>query len=565
MMKKLADKKKRILAWGLLAVALLANLLYWGSRKEGYYCDELYSYHFVCQVDYPSINGGKDGQPWLDAWHTPEFFMDYFTITPEEAFDLAGTSECIRLDVHPPIYYLLLEMVCSVAAFVLPGVFSKWFGIFLNLGFFVLTIGSLYALGKRMLGSEKWAMASCALYGFSVGAVSTVVFIRMYMIFTFTCVLFSYWNILLWEKLWKGERRGIWRIYAALAATTVLGILNHYYFFLYAFFTCAALWGCALLQKNFRFALEYALVMAGGILGSYLLWPEMLRDILTDYRGVEAFDNLRESQNFAAALQEYTDIIASGLFGGRIGMGVLTLLLALLLLARVLFAYWDVRQVRTQEGIQYLAERKAEQKRMEVWVDIKDLFWVQLVAAAVCYVLLVVKIAPYRIDRYVFNVYPALALALVYVGKRLSFGLRGRRTVVTVMTGAMGFLILAGYWSPGVNYLYKGTEEKLQTVENHSHLPAFYVTDANSRYRVCGDSFFLSKAQHIYPVKEEGIRGLSEALEELGASGATQFLVYIDQNFMDEGSILNAVKEELGVEGERRLFRTQYSTVYVVE
>ena len=202
---------------------------------------------------------------------------------------------------------------------------------------------------------------------------------------------------------------------------------------------------------------------------------------------------------------------------------------------------------------------------MEVWVDIKDLFWVQLVAAAVCYVLLVVKIAPYRIDRYVFNVYPALALALVYVGKKLSFGLRGRKTAVTAMAGAMGFLILAGYWSPGVNYLYKGTEEKLQTVENHSHLPAFYVTDANSRYRVCGDSFFLSKAQHIYPVKEEGIRGLSEALEELGASGATQFLVYIDQNFMDEGSILNAVKEELGVEGERRLFRTQYSTVYVVE
>lgn len=564
-MKKLAFKKKRILGWSLLALALLVNSLYWGSNKEGYYCDELYSYHFVCQVDYPSVNGGREGQPWLNAWHTPAFFMDYFTVTPEEAFDLTGTCESIRQDVHPPVYYLLLEMVCSTAAFVLPGVFSKWFGILLNLVFFVLTIGILYALGRRMLGSEKWAMASCAFYGLSVGAVSTVVFIRMYMIFTFTCVLFSYWNILLWEKLWRRERKGIVRIYAGLAATTVLGILNHYYFLLYAFFICAVLWGCALLLKNFRFALEYAFVMAGGIVGSYLLWPEMMRDILTDYRGVEAFDNLRESQNFTGALQEYLDIIASGLLGGRIGLGILGILLGLMILARVLFVYWDVRQIKTQEGMKYLAERKAVPKRLEVRVETRDLFWLQLTAAAVCYILLVAKIAPYRIDRYVFNVYPILTLIAVYVGKKLCSGLKGRRTVISVMAGIMFFLILVGYWSPGVNYLYKWTEEKLQTAEDHSHLPAFYVTYANSRYRVCGDSFYLSKAQHIYPVKEEGIQGLSDTLAELGEPEASQFLIYIDQDFPDGEAVLEAVKEELGVQGERQLFRTEYSTVYVVE
>lgn len=563
-MKKLLNGKKQITLLLLLLVALVVNLFYWGSRKEGYYCDELYSYHFVCQVDYPSITGGKEGNPWLNTWQSPEFFMDYLTITSEEAFDLAGTCESIRQDVHPPVYYLLLEVVCSAGSLLLPGVFSKWFGIFLNVGFFVLTIAVLYMFGIHLMGSKAWAMVVCALYGFSVGAVSTVVFIRMYMIFTFTCILFSWLNALLWEKLWMGERKGIGRLYGALFFTTILGILNHYYFFLYAFFTCALFWGCSLLLRSFRFSLEYALVMTGGIGGSYLLWPEMVQDIFTNYRGVEAFDNLRGSQDFGEALREYGDIMASGLFGGKIGAGILCMLFLLLILGRFLTVYWEIRRVKTREGMRYLVKRKAAIQRLEIHFGIGDMFWAQLIVVLVCYILLVVKIAPYRIDRYVFNVYPALVLAVAYAGKRTGSGLQRRKTAMSLIMGMMACLVLLGYWSPGVNYLFQGTKEELETAEHHSHLPVFYIT-SNSRYRVCGDSFYLSRAQYVYPVKEDGINGLSEALLELEEVERTQFLVYIDLSFPDRDAVLEAVRAELGTDEERLLFQTEYSAVYVME
>ena len=37
------------------------SIAYWGNIKEGYFGDELYSYQFVCQTDYPSINSDRWG------------------------------------------------------------------------------------------------------------------------------------------------------------------------------------------------------------------------------------------------------------------------------------------------------------------------------------------------------------------------------------------------------------------------------------------------------------------------------------------------------------------------
>lgn len=47
---KRLSKKSRILIGVILFFLFSANLLYWGNRKEGFFCDELYSYHFPVSV-----------------------------------------------------------------------------------------------------------------------------------------------------------------------------------------------------------------------------------------------------------------------------------------------------------------------------------------------------------------------------------------------------------------------------------------------------------------------------------------------------------------------------------
>lgn len=556
-------KQSKPIVGGVLLLLLVANLFYWGGKKEGYYCDELYSYHFVCQVDYPSINGARDGVSWLNAWYTPDYFMDYFTITREEAFDFSGTWESIRQDVHPPVFYILLEMVCSAASFILPGVFSRWFGIFINIVFFVMTIAVLYLLAKRMMKSESWAAAVCMIYGVGTGAVSTVVFIRMYMIFTFASILFVYLNAVIWEKLWKQKAKIGVGTYCALAAATVLGILTHYYFIVYAFFVCVFIWGSALLWKKLRFALEYALAMAAGILCSLFIWPEMITDVFLDYRGEEAFSNLAGNSAFGEAVAAFGGLINKELFGGW--FGAIIALFALGIILREVRRRWEIEKTVSTEGLQYRFERKEVRKKIEFGICREDLFWGQMVLAMIFYVFLIAKIAPYREDRYIFNIYPVIILAVAYAGKRLFCGLGADRLWSGTVIGMMLLAAAAGYITPGVNYLFKGTNWEMEVAESYSHLPTFYVTEANSRYRVCGDSVYLSKAQHIYPIKEEGIAGIKNALGEISEEEASQFLVYIDLSFLDMEEVLGEVMQELGCSQAERLYKTEYSVAYVVE
>ena len=314
-MKKAKFNLKKTYILITLFAVLMLNLCWWGTKKQGFYCDEMYSYHFVCQTGYPSVNGDKDGETYLNTWHTPEHFMDYLTITPEEAFDFAGVCKTIGEDVHPPVYYLLLEIVCSIAGFLLPGAFTKWCGIGLNMLFFALTILALFFMGRKIYHSDFWAALTCILYGISAGAVTTVMFLRMYMIFTFTCVLFSWVNFEFFKQLWEGEKKKRGLLFLKLFAVTVLGILNHYYFFLFAFFTCLLLWGCILLKKKFVFAFQYAAVMGTGIGFSYLLWPYMREDIFSGYRGVEAFDNLADGSGYAESIRMFCRLMQGELMG----------------------------------------------------------------------------------------------------------------------------------------------------------------------------------------------------------------------------------------------------------
>lgn len=561
-------QKRKIVIFGIIMLILVANMCYWGGRKEGYYCDELYSYHFVCQVEYPSVNGTREGKNWLNSWYTPEYFMDYLTITEEEAFDISGTWKSIQQDVHPPIFYLLLEFLCSAGSLILPGVFTKWFGIILNIGFLVLTIIVLFALARRMLGSARWAMAICLLYGMSVGAVSTVVFIRMYMIFTFTCLLFTYINFLLWEGLWKDRKKFGTGVWISLIFTTIIGVLNHYYFLVYAFFVCVLIWGLALFYKRFGFAVKYALFMASGILASFLIWPEMIHDIFQDYRGAEAFANLTDNGNYSEALEEYLSLINAELFGGFAAVLLLFVILGIVLW--IFELRWHIEKRTGLNGMVYVLNRKERKNQLKFQISIQDMFFAQVIVSVLLYVLLVAKIAPYRLDRYVFNVYPVICLTAVYAAKRIFSELNSRRFWTGLIWSMMGVLVLIGYIKPGVNYLFKGTQDELDMANDYSMRPAFYITEANNRYRVCGDSLYLSKAQFVYPTKEEGIDNFPEALEDLKNSGLTdeefsQFLIYIDLNFSDIESVLSRVKEELGVKESQKLFDTEYSVVYAVK
>lgn len=561
-MHKLFNKRLSTVIFCVMLAALVVNLLYWGTRKEGFFGDELYSYHFVNQTEFPYITEDRGDETWMNSWHTSDYFKDYLTVSDEEAFDLAGTYQSIRRDVHPPLYYILLKISCSAFSLIFPSVFSKWCGILLNILFFILTVPVLFKLAKYITQSDTYAMATCFLYGFGIGAVSTVVFLRMYMVFTFFCVVFTYLHTLLWKRLWAEKSDSGTTVYAALCLTTIMGILSHYYFLIYAFFISAFIWVYAVIVKKYRFAWKYALAMAIGILGSYLIWPDMINDVFTGYRGEEAFENFAGSADWSS-FKEFLSLANGELFSGC--GGLFLIILALALICIMISIRWKVEKHMTQEGvIRILCERREQRKKAEFQITCADIIIIQIIFAVLCYIYLISKIAPYREDRYIFNIFPMVMLMTVYAAHKLLSRLPGGRTcgmaALFVMLAVMAF----GYISPGVNYLYKGTQEKIDIANLYADLPALYINNG-STFRACGDSVYFSKALATYPTTADGINTLADALIQLEGTETFRSLVYVDSTLPDQNAVAEQVRQALGVNEVRFLFRTEYSTAYIAE
>ena len=558
-MKKLCSKEGRIILGVLLFFLLSANLLYWGSKKEGFFCDELYSYHFTHQLQNPYITEERETEgTWLNNWHSSDYFQDYLTLTEEEKFNLSGVWETIKEDVHPPFFYLLMNLSSSVFSTAFPGIFTKWSGIFVNIFFFLLTILFLWKLAKELTTSDFWAAAVCILYGFSAGAVSTVVFIRMYTIFTCLVVLFTYLNVLLWKAVWTKDGKESGLLYPLLSVTALLGLLNQYYFLIYAFFICVVIWVYSLVRHKFLFAVKYASAMAVGIAGSCLIWPEILDDIFSGYRGEEAFENLTAGGDWLYGLPELGTIIAGELFGKSV---LLLLVIAIgLLLCRFLSRWWRVETHTTEDGnTRFLFEKRMPVKKMELQFTMRDLIFVQILIAVFFYIVLISKIAPYKEDRYIFPVFPMIVLLVVVLCQKLVSGMT--KGITTAACAVLFVCMLLGYLSPGVNYLYRGTEDKLQTVSMHSDLPIVYVTTGSS-YRACGESVYFSKVKCTYPVKEGQLDSIPDALVGVDSSS---YLFFIDLNYESHDAIAKEIGSSISGGQMRWLFDTEYSAVYIME
>lgn len=562
-MRKISEKKYKIILWSALLAVLIINVFYWGIQKEGYFCDEVYSYHYSNQVDFPIITEDRAEKSWQDSWHDSDFFIDYLTISEEEAFDITGVYRSAQKDNHPPVFYTLMEISCSIFSKMFPGTFSKWCGIMINIFFYILSIVVLYKLAKEVLQSDFWAIAVCILYGFSSGAVSTAVFIRMYMLYTFWSLLFAYVNALLWKRLWDRDKDTGIGLYFGLFVTAALGILSHYYFLIYAFFICVVIWGYSLWVKRYRFAVKYALVMAGSLICSYLIYPRMRYDLFSGMRGTEAFQNFKDQLDWKDAFGDFVSVVNAELFG-RAG-GLLIVLLCGMVIAVFILVGWNIKKNMTdQNSVRVVLEKKEKRRSMEFHVDIHDMAVIQMLFAVVFYMLLMAKIAPYQEDRYIFNIFPLIMLVVVYVARKLSVALRCSRRSEIFMVAVLFVFTVVGYMSSGVNYLYKGTEEKLQTASTYSDLPVFYI-NYGSTYRACADSVYFAKACYTYPTREENIDGISEAVSELEETDLSRFLVYIDLNCQDISAVIGRIEEELGTGRSRWLFDTEYSAVYIIE
>ncbi len=307
-MNKRTDKKFLIWFFVIWAV-LMAAAFYFCTLKQGFHEDEFYTYYSTARTNGFYVEDGK----WMDR----ETMRNEFVVLPGERFRYGLVKQVQSWDVHPPMYYWVFHTMASLV----PGVFSKWIGLSVNLFFHGINLILLTCLSYLAGGRDrKIAYFTTFVFGLTPAAISGVVFIRMYEMLTTFVLLCALLHVRAvqrpkGETAWA-EKLSFARFLLFTAIVTYVGFLTQYYYFIFLFYMALAF--CAYLlwrDRNLYRCLWYAASQAAAFVLAYLTYPCCLGQMFRGQRGAQATENFFDLSNTFTRIWFFLDLMNGYVFG----------------------------------------------------------------------------------------------------------------------------------------------------------------------------------------------------------------------------------------------------------
>lgn len=549
-------KKETILL--VLLIFSFFTMIYYGSKKEGYHVDEVYSYGLANSEYLPFMHFGahdynvkdwmleygageslgdlfrnlrKDirilkecNYQWQDSviyrdyltaransadtrsstWLSGQAYRDYVTVSESNTFNYASVYYNQRGDVHPPLYYMALHTICSF----FPGVFSPWFALSLNIVFLLLMLVILYRMVNVHLGGETTALVTVAVVGLCCGTMTTALYLRMYALMTLMIVACCAVHLRVFadDFRWKGKN-------AVLLILTILGgYMTHYYFVIYAIGIAAVSVMLMAARRRWLLLLKYILLLVSAAAIGLCIWPFAIKHVFLGYRGAVAIDTLRSGDFYLIRTRLIMQQIAAQVLGGK---GYILLFVSVAIIGVSLWKKgWNLPVAKG------------------ALVFLPILF----------YVVVVSQIVPYFADRYVMCVFPFVC---IYMTAGIAFCLK-RALKKSWFNGGMGtaglaVLLLNSAFLHTPGYLYPGGQETIVLPVNTD---CIYVLPDGDWNESAVDSTILAQCQSVAVTYHSSLPTLAEDYQYIPGDTV---MVAIQQK-MDVDAVLFEVKELFHIE-----------------
>ena len=193
------------------------------KKNENFHEDEIFSYGLS--------NNQLDVVFKYQKYESPNeiFYKNYLVVKQNSRFNYFKVWENQSKDVHPPLYYVFLHTICSF----FPGKFSKWFAGSINIFFALLTLITLKKLVLNLTNNKDICIIVSFIFIFSPGILSSISFLRMYILAMFFVSLLTYSIII---EIDKSDNQ--FYFYLKLYFISLFGALIHYYCIFFTISIC---------------------------------------------------------------------------------------------------------------------------------------------------------------------------------------------------------------------------------------------------------------------------------------------------------------------------------------
>ena len=511
-MKKIYVGKKNLWIIILLSVLLMqvVMLVIAGQKKQGYFVDELWGYGLANSYYHPHV---YSDDAFNGEYLSPEYFKNYLEVSEEDAFKYGSVFYNQSQDAHPPLFYCVLHTISSIFS----NTFSKWYGIIPNIIYFLITAICIYVVAKKIIGNYYIAIIPVVLWGFSTQTVSYTILIRMYMMFAMFVMLNAviHSSYLQDNNDWTGKR------YALLMLVNIGGFLTQYYYYIFAFFLSLFTVGVMLFRKQWKQFITYSAVMLASVAMAIFIFPGIINTFLTN-RGAEAVNNLLSDKSWLESFVQYCDnVMDKLLYGVNIGVFFVTLV------GFVLFLCFGIKNNLDTQLKDIL-------KRINCFIP-------SLLFASFFYMILIIKIAPFIVDRYYYPIVPVFWIVAVYftvAGMRnLKYGMK-ISCISLLLLGMCA--VIQGYQTNKIMYLFPNQAENMRKIKNFEDSSCIYITNGREYTAVVHSLEF----EHFSEIKVIDVS--KKSLLECDIHNQTEdMIVYIDEG-LNQQETISQIMEKTG-------------------
>lgn len=312
--KKLCNKKyiwlSLVIAFSMIISVTMCVM------KSGYYIDEYYTYTLA--------NGTHLGIDIRNGeWNDNKAFFDEIAISEDSRFSFAQAAKNTADDVHPPLYYFVVNFISSF----FPEMYSKWFAWAVNLISLLICELLVFEIIMILSNDNTFASIVCTLcYAMNPAVISNIVYFRMY--FMLSAIISGY--LLIHLKMLKDHNITNFRLGLLMVVGTI-GFLTHYHM-LFAMVIIGGLFVgyCLLFRKETLKILLYCIAVGMIVVLEYVLWPIFIAHIFIGYRGKGAIDSMANIGGYISKLRFMWECLNGNLYGYLLPMVLLILIVLLI-------------------------------------------------------------------------------------------------------------------------------------------------------------------------------------------------------------------------------------------
>ena len=501
MTEKKSNNRFNLIMWSLIVVAMAVAIIFC-VKKQGYHYDENYSYY--------STNVTYGLHVYDREWKPVSEITSEFMALEGEKLNLGVVKLNQSFDVHPPLYYYLLRIVC----FLSKNTFSKWQGLFINLVFYFICLLLLWKIADELGEKDKMVtLFTLILFMLSPGYLSTVTFIRMYVMLTAECFAL----LLLVMKAIKNDKWSTWPVYVLTCLLSFAGFMTHYYFVIFLFFVAAFTCIYLVVRKSTRIkAFIYGFSVCFGLVLAVLYYPSCLSHIFSGYRGVEATEAFADMSNTGSRINFFVQLLNDYTFSG-----LFYILAMVIILLYVFYSYrkkvsfagkvsGEVKSEVNEDNIPTaeISEKQVANRKSKVVSGF-------VIFVTLGYFLLVCKTGmmpsnPPEALRYECPAYGLIILLVVWliavVFKNVT---KNRKIPMAILAIAVAFQFY-GLMSDKVFFIYEDAPKAVEWAAERSDADIVYIYNPQNEWMIWNDSSELMQYEQIYFVDMNNTEMISD-------------------------------------------------------